>query len=101
MDCISWLLPISGGKAENSSAVGKDTTVDETRRRRQSPGERWLDFKGLHLDWMEQLVVVPWGMAFRVWRSYSEKRQSTTYQLASAESAFECLVEAQECLAEF
>jgi hypothetical protein len=61
---------------------------------------RSVVLKALPLDWMEQSVV-PLEMVFRVRRSYSGTRQSATYQLASAESAFECLVEAQECLAEF
>jgi hypothetical protein len=59
-----------------------------------------VGLKALHLDWMEQSVV-PLKMVFQVWRSYSGKRQSATYRPASAGSAFECLVEAQECLAEF
>ena len=66
----------------------------------QSPGERWFGLKALPLDWMEQSVV-PLEMAFLVWRSYSGKRQSATYRPASAGSAFERLVEAQECLAAF
>ena len=57
-----------------------------------------IGFKASHLARTERSVV-PLEMVFPVRRSYSGKRQSATYLLASAESGFECLAEVQEYLA--
>ena len=59
-----------------------------------------INFKALHLTRPERSVVLL-EMVFLVRRSCSGRRKSATYRPASAESASECLVEAQECLAEF
>jgi hypothetical protein len=107
----------SAGNAENSSASSR--AVKEARigfpqiTNNQFPGAgtRWtqrttvlpdveIGFKASHLARTERSVV-PLEMVFRVRRSYSGKRQSATYRPACAELEFECLVEAQEYLAEF
>jgi hypothetical protein len=62
---FSWLLPMSGWKAENSSVFSRSDTDGRREGAGKSPGERWFGFKASRLARTEQSVV-PLEMVFQV-----------------------------------